>query len=75
MKWRRNPGAKLTILVASLFTLATGWALVRLHPPAYGADQDPTAAEVPASFNPFPTTSSNTVPQAVPRPHTRTRTS
>lgn len=67
MKLRKNLGAKMTALIASLLTLGGGWALVHQNPPA-NADNATTSAASAASTPAAGTTGTRSAapkPQAV----------
>jgi hypothetical protein len=64
MKLRKNLGAKMTALVASLLALGGGWALVHQNPPA-NADNATTSAAPAASTPATGTRSAAPKPQAV----------
>ena len=75
MKWRRrNLGAKLTVLAASLVALFGGWAFIRQNPPATDAT---TTAPAESTQAPATTTGTSTLaPVEVTRKtHTRTHVS
>lgn len=63
MKIRKNFGAKMAALIASLLTLGGGWALVHQNPPA-NAD-NATASAAPAAA-----TSANGTGSTAPKPRT-----
>ena len=65
MKIRKNFGAKMAALIASLMATGVGWALVHQNPPA-NADNATTSA-VPAATPPAGTTGTRS---AAPKPRT-----
>lgn len=78
MKIRKNFGAKIAALVASLMTLGGGWALVHQNPPANADSATTSAAPAVAAQQTAATGARSTAPkpQAVQvKKHTRTHVS
>ena len=77
MKLKKNLGAKIAALVASLTALGGIWALVYQNPPATAssaATSDATPQAGPGQHKPAIAKSNQSQTQA-PKPHTRTHTS
>jgi hypothetical protein len=77
VKLRKNLGAKIAAIAASLGALAVAWGLVHQNPPApAAADTAGTGAAAPAASPTPAPRKANTAPvQAAPRRHVRTHVS
>lgn len=74
MKFKKNAGAKIAALLASLTALGGIWALVQQNPPASAGATTTTSAAAPTPIPPPRRNARATSPQNVPLPKTHTRT-
>lgn len=76
MKLRKNLGAKIAAIIASLGALAVAWGFVHQNPPApAAADTASTSAATPAASPTAASRKANTAPVQAPRRHVRTHVS